>query len=97
MLRRCVASFLAVAAVLVITVAPSPAAPAHDHRDGFKIGVDTSTATDDGATVALSRSASDSRTGDDTEPLVLAGLAGLAVGAALVLTARRRRAQRLAI
>ena len=37
------------------------------------------------------------RTGSDTEPLVLTGSALLAAGLALVLTARRRRAQRRAL
>ncbi len=36
------------------------------------------------------------RTGSDPQPLVLVGLGAVAVGTALVLTARRRRAQRLA-
>ena len=36
------------------------------------------------------------RTGSDTQPLVLAGLGAVAVGTALVLTARRRRANRVA-
>lgn len=37
------------------------------------------------------------RTGSDTQPLVLAGLGAVAVGTALVLTARRRRANRAAV
>jgi LPXTG-motif cell wall-anchored protein len=36
------------------------------------------------------------RTGSDTQPLLLAGLGAVAVGTALVLTARRRRAHRAA-
>ena len=48
-----------------------------------------------GAAVTQSSSAPLPRTGTDTEPLVLAGLGAVAVGTALVLTARRRRAQRL--
>ena len=61
-------------------------------------GVDSTSAVNVlGASVTQSSSAPLPRTGNDTEPLVLAGLGAVAVGTALVLTARRRRAQRVAV
>jgi len=61
-------------------------------------GVDATTSINVlAANITQSSSSPLARTGDDTEPIVLAGLGAVAVGMALVLTARRRRAQRLAV
>jgi LPXTG-motif cell wall-anchored protein len=60
-------------------------------------GVDATTAVNvQAATQPNPPGAPLARTGSDTQPLVLAGLGAVAVGTALVLTARRRRASRTA-
>lgn len=79
--------------------------PANTSAGSHKISVSCASTGVDATTnvnvQAASQSSSSSgaplaRTGSDTQPLVLAGLGAVAVGTALVLTARRRRASRAA-
>ena len=62
-------------------------------------GVDATTSVNVQAVTASTPPAGPplARTGSDSQPLVLAGLGAVAVGTALVLTARRRRASRAAV